>query len=58
MTDVTKIYHYESLDNFIEGSTIKKLEVNRVIYEGQANIENIINKKLEYDLSQKFVFDR
>ena len=48
LTDVTKIYHYESLNNYIEGSTIKKLQVNRVIYEGQANIENIINKKLEY----------
>ena len=47
LTDVTKIYHYESL-NYIEGSTIKKLEVDRVIYEGQANIENIINEKLEY----------
>ena len=58
LTDVTKIYHYESLNNYIEGSTIKKLEVDRVIYEGQANIENIINKKLEYDLSQKFVLDR
>ena len=48
LTDVTKIYHYESLNNYIEGSTIKKLEVDRVIYEGQANIENIINEKLEY----------
>ena len=50
-TDVTKKYHDESRNNYIEGSTIKKLGVNRVIYEGQANIENIINKKLEYDLS-------
>ena len=31
MTDVTKIY--ESLNNYKEGSTIKKLEVDRMIYK-------------------------
>ena len=58
LSDNTKIYHFESLNNYIEGSTIKKLEVENVIYEGQKDIENAINRKLEIDLSQKFVLDR
>ena len=58
LSDNTKIYHFESLNNYIEGSIIKKLEVENVIYEGQKDIENAINRKLEIDLSQKFVLDR
>ena len=58
LSDNTKIYHFESLNNYIEGSIIKKLEVDNVIYEDQKDIENAINSKLEIDLSQKFVLDR
>ena len=57
-SDNTKIYHFESLDKYVEASTIKKLEVDRVIYEGQSNIEDAINKKLKFDLSQKFVLNK
>ena len=28
MTDATKLYHYESLDNYVVRSEIKKIEVN------------------------------
>ena len=37
---------------------MQKLEVDRVIYEGQSNIEDAINKKLKFDLSQKFVLNK
>ena len=57
-SDNTKIYHFESLDKYVEASTIKKVEVDGVIYEGQSNIEDAINKKLKLDLSQKFVLNK
>ena len=57
-SDNTKIYHFESLDKYVEASTIKKIEIDRVIYEGQTNIEEAINKKLETDLSQQFVLNK
>ena len=58
LSDNTKIYHFESLNKYIEGSAIKKLEVDHIVYESQIEIERAINKKLEFDLSQKFVLDK
>ena len=44
LSDSTKIYHFESLNNYIERSVIKKLEVEHVVYEGQIEIEKAITK--------------
>ena len=57
MSDVTKLYHYESLDKYITNSEIKKLEVKGMVYEGQVEVENAINKSLEESMSQVFNLD-
>ena len=57
MSDETKLYHYESLSNYVTKSEIKKIDVDGFIYEGQKNIENIINQSLEKSMSQKFTLD-
>ena len=58
MTDATKLYHYESLDNYVLKSEIKKIEVNGCIYEGQMEVENAINQSLEESMSKKFTLDK
>ena len=58
MTDATKLYHYESLDNYIMKSEIKKIEVNGCMYEGQMDVENAINHSLEESMSLKFTLDK
>ena len=44
LSDNTKIYHFESLNKYIEGSAIKKLEVDHIVYESQIEIERAINR--------------
>ena len=57
MSDETKLYHYESLANYLTKSEITKIEVDERIYEGQKDIENIINQSLEKSMSQVFSLD-
>ena len=57
MSDTTKIYHFESLNNYVKSSKIDKLEVDGKIFNGHENIENIINEKLTDTMSQKFSLD-
>ena len=57
MSDETKLYHYESLQNYVTKSEIKKIEVDGCIYEGQKDIENIINHTLEQSMSKTFTLD-
>ena len=38
LSDSTKIYHFDCLNNYIEGSTIKKLEVDNVKFVLERNI--------------------
>ena len=57
MSDTTKIYHFESLKNYVKSTKIDKLEVEGKIYEGHKNIENIINEKLADTMSHKFTLD-
>ena len=57
MSDETKLYHYESLNNYVTKSEIKKIEVNGCIYEGQDEIENAINRSLEDSMSETFTLD-
>ena len=54
MSDEAKLYHYESLDNYVTKSEIKKLEIDGYIYEGQNDIEDAINESLENSMSQTF----
>ena len=58
MSDVTKLYHYESLESYISKSEIKKIELNGHIYEGQIEVENAINQSLEESMSLRFTLDR
>ena len=57
MSDVTKLYHYESLNNYITKSDIQQLEVNGQIYVGQTEVENAINQSLEKSMSHIFKLD-
>ena len=57
MSDETKLYHFESLNSYVTKSEITRIEVDDCIYEGQKNIENVINKSLEKSMSEKFVLD-
>ena len=57
MSDVTKLYHYESLNNYVTKSDIKKIDVDGHIYEGQNDIEKAINRSLEESMSETFKLD-
>ena len=57
MSDTTKIYHFESLNNYVKSTKIDRLEVDGEIYDGHENIENIINEKLTDTMTQKFTLD-
>ena len=57
MSDETKLYHYQSLDNYVTKSEIKKIEIDGCIYEGQNDIENAINRSLEGSMSETFNLD-
>ena len=57
MSDVTKLYHYESLNDYITKSDIQQLEVNGHVYVGQTEVENAINKALEKSISRIFKLD-
>ena len=57
MSDETKLYHYESLNNYVTKSEIKKIEINGCIYEGQNDLENAINRSLEGSMSETFNLD-
>ena len=57
MSDVTKLYHYESLNSYISKSEIKQLEVDGQIYVDQTEVENAINRSLENSMSQRFKLD-
>ena len=57
MSDETKLYHFESLNNYVTKSEIKKLEIDGYIYEGQNDIEDAINGSLENSMSQTFTLD-
>lgn len=58
MTDVTKIYHYESLNNYVKQSNFDKIEVNNEIFEQKKDIESAINKDLEETLSKTHSVDK
>ena len=57
MSDETKLYHYESLSNYVTKSDIKKIEIDGRIYEGQKDVENAINRSLEGSMSETFILD-
>ena len=57
MSDTTKIYHYESLNNYIKQSCFDKIEVDNKIFESQEDIEAAVNKVLEDSMSRSHSID-
>ena len=57
MSDATKIYHFESLSNYIKQSTIDKIEVGNQIYEKKEDVEGAINSALQESMSKSHSID-
>ena len=57
MSDTTKLYHFESLNKYINSSWISEIEVDGTVYSNKHDIEEVINSTLKSSLSQNFVLD-
>ena len=57
MSDATKIYHYESLTNYIKQSHFNQIEVNEKIFDSKEEIEKVISEALEKTMSKNHTVD-
>ena len=57
LSDTTKIYHYESLSNYIKQSSFEKVQVGENIFEKKNDIEEAINGVLKENMSKRHLVD-